>query len=97
VHLPEPTLFAGGLGGQGDPRRPGVSALVREVAEDVDEPIAEGLSQSDHHAAKTLAIRAQQIAVPDDLDRGGPRPSAPDVVARLIDRLLVAKPRYGRL
>jgi hypothetical protein len=64
-----------------------MSALVWEVAEGVDHPIAQRLAQSQHHPAKALTIRAQEISVRDDFDGVG-HAAAPDVVALEIDRPL---------
>ncbi len=52
MHLPEAALPRGGLGGAGDDGRAGVGALVGEVPEDIDEPLAQGLAQPGEHEAQ---------------------------------------------
>ena len=68
MHLPEPALARRGLGGAGDEGRAGMGALVGEVAEDIDEPLAEGLAQPVEHGAQAAAIGAEIVAVDHDAD-----------------------------
>ena len=66
---------------------PGMGPLVGKMAEHVDQPIAQRLAQSQQHAAKPLAVGAQQVGVRDDAHRAG-HAAAAHVVARRIDRTL---------
>ena len=95
VHLPETALIGGRLGGLRDPRRARVSALVREVAEGVDQPIAQRRAEPQHHAAEALAIGTQEIAVGDDFDAVA-RAGSADVIARGIDASLQVHSRRAR-
>ena len=61
-----------------------MGALVREVAEDVDQPIAQRLAQPQHHAPQPLAVGTQQIGVPHD-DHGVGRAPAARVVSGRIE------------
>ena len=58
VHLEEAPLERRGLRCPRREVRAGVRALVREVAEYVDEPVAEHLAKPAHHGAKATAIGA---------------------------------------
>src|SRR5262249_50249282 len=95
VHFPEPALVARRLSFGRDARRSGVSVLVREVAEDVDEAFTQGFPQPQHYVAEALAIGTQKIAVRDDLDGVAPATSA-HVVSRPIDRPPEADLRRAR-
>ena len=95
VHLPEPALLAGSLGGERDARRSRMGALVREVAEDVNESSTHGLPKAQHDSPEALAVGTEEIAVSNDLNRVT-RAATADVVSRRIDRLFEVYVRRAR-
>ena len=69
VHLPEPALGAGRLGGLRGLERVGVRRRDREVAEDEPEPAAQRLAHRLDLRVRGAAVRALEVAVLDEEQR----------------------------
>jgi hypothetical protein len=83
VHLPEPSLRAGGLGGLRRGGGTGMQIRHRKVPEHEPEPVAEALEQVQHHGIGLAAVRALEVAVLDQRHGGVGR--AAHVISRDID------------
>ena len=84
MHLPEAPLTCRGLRGARRHLGAGVCAVVREVAEHVDEAITKRLAEPLEHVAEAPAVGAQEVLVGDD-DGGEIVLHAADVVARAVE------------
>jgi hypothetical protein len=92
VHWPELALLRGSLGGARYELGARVRALVGEVPEHVDQPIAERFAQPHEHRKEAAAVGAEEVSVGDHRD--GVSPSAPaHVVTRRVDVSLESKRR----
>src|SRR5215468_2503680 len=62
-----------------------MGSFVRKMPEDVGQPVTEHLAQAFQNRAKPAAIRAEEIAIGNDIDDAALRLAATHVVASGID------------
>ncbi len=93
VHVPEAALAARRLGADRHQGRTRVGALVREMPEGVDHPLAERLAQALQHGPQSAAVRAEIVAVDHDHDTAAACAAATDMIAAAVDR--TEKPVVG--
>ncbi len=93
VHLPEAVLLGRGLHGSRDELRSRMGALVGKMAEHIRQAFAHCLTQPRQDMTQPPAVRAQVIAIKNDVHDSVGRVSAAHVIARAVDVAL--KPERG--